>query len=182
MESRSEKRGCIWLVRLLSPNTCTPSTQQPNRHPLSERCLAPNSAVQFSERPVYFLSSFERSHSIMGNLISGPDGEPELALVQRVFVYLSHLSPLYHLICSCSRRSLPNLGLGSCSLACARRSAGIPLFLPLLKSVTPALLLQCSGATSSLLKGTMISRSEMTSKRAQDISQSRWILSCLLKG
>ena len=38
-----EKRGCIWLVRLLSPNTCTPSTQQPNRHFLSERCLAPNS-------------------------------------------------------------------------------------------------------------------------------------------
>jgi hypothetical protein len=78
MESRSEKRGCIWLVRLLSPNTCTPSTQQPNRHPLSERCLAPNSAVQFSERPVYFLSSFERSYPIMGNLISAPDGEPEL--------------------------------------------------------------------------------------------------------
>jgi hypothetical protein len=78
MESRSEKRGCIWLVRLLSPNTCTPSTQQPNRHPLSERFLAPNSAVQSSNQPVYFLSFLERSRSIMGNLLSGPDGEPEL--------------------------------------------------------------------------------------------------------
>jgi hypothetical protein len=53
----------------------------------------------------------------MGNLLSDPDGEPEMLFVQ-AFVYLSHLSPL-----NCGR-SLPNLGLGSCLLVCARRSAG----------------------------------------------------------
>jgi hypothetical protein len=55
----------------------------------------------------------------MRNLLSDPDGEPEMLFIQ-AFVYLSHLSPLNR------GRSLPDLGLGSCSLVCARRSAGSP--------------------------------------------------------
>jgi hypothetical protein len=58
-----EKRGCIWLVRLLSPNTCTPSTQQPTRHPLNERFLAPNASFQSGNQSRFTSnSSFQRDH------------------------------------------------------------------------------------------------------------------------
>jgi hypothetical protein len=102
-----EKRGCIWLVRLLSPNTCTPSTQQPTRHPLSQRLPC---AERFSPIrqliPLYLQQFFSKTpHTIMGNLLSHLDGVPEMLLVH-AFVYLSHLSPLNR------GRSLPNLGLG----------------------------------------------------------------------
>lgn len=104
---------------MLSSNTCTPSTQQPNRHFLSERCLAPNSVVQSSNMPVFLPTVLLVAIDYdLGNLDPGQNDEPEVFLFM-VFLdrFQSHASPLCrHLMRAFSIKS-------GAPWACACRSA-----------------------------------------------------------
>lgn len=125
MESRSEKRGCIWLVAIVviqhlhTVDTATKSSFLANA--ALRRTLSFNPATcPFASN---CLSHSDRSRSWY--LVSGPNGEQE-TLSSMMFLnrFQSHASPLCrHLMRAFSIES-------GAWLACARRSGGSPLLPP----------------------------------------------------